>query len=80
MRLPRDISGAELARRLALFGYEVTRTTGSHQRLTTRIEGEHHVTIPLHAPLRLGTLASILDSVAEHAGISREKLREMLFQ
>lgn len=79
MRLPRDISGAELVRRLSVLGYEVTRTTGSHQRLTTQIEGKHHITIPLHSPLRIGTLASIVDSVAEHAGIGREKLREMLF-
>jgi len=80
LRLPRDIGGAELARRLTVFGYGITRTTGSHQRLTTQVEGEHHITIPLHTPLRLGTLSSILDSVAEHHGISREKLREKLFR
>ena len=35
MRLPRDISGSELAKRLSRLGYAVTRQTGSHLRLTT---------------------------------------------
>ncbi|NYE57789.1 putative RNA binding protein YcfA (HicA-like mRNA interferase family) [Carboxydothermus ferrireducens DSM 11255] len=34
----------------------VTRQTGSHIRLTTTLKGEHHVTIPLHDPLKIGTL------------------------
>ncbi len=29
MRLPRDVSGAELAKRLEHVGYKVTRQTGS---------------------------------------------------
>jgi hypothetical protein len=33
-----------------------TRQTGSHVRLTTRQDGEHHVTVPNHAQLRIGTL------------------------
>jgi hypothetical protein len=36
--------------------------------------GEHHVTIPMHAQLRVGTLAAILGDVAEHLGISRDAL------
>jgi predicted RNA binding protein YcfA (HicA-like mRNA interferase family) len=52
MRLPRDISGVELARRLADFGYQVTRQTGSHMRLTTDRGGEHHITVPAHGTLR----------------------------
>lgn len=56
MKLPRDISGEELATRLRKLGYEVTRTTGSHQRLTTAQNGEHHITIPLHHPLLLESL------------------------
>ncbi len=46
MRLPRDLSGEELANRLRALGYEVTRQTGSHLRLTTQVEGQHHVTVP----------------------------------
>ena len=79
MRLPRDITGLEVARLLAKFGYRTTRTTGSHQRLTTIQGGEHHITIPLHSPLRVGTLAAILAEVAEHLGITREELSERLF-
>jgi hypothetical protein len=43
-------------------------------RLTTTEGGEHHVTIPRHDPLRLGTFAGILDEVATHFGISRAEL------
>ena len=32
MRLPRDVSGADLARRLERLGYRTTRQTGSHIR------------------------------------------------
>lgn len=80
MRLPRDVSGAELARRLSIFGYGATRQTGSHVRLTTRRNGEHHVTVPLHDPLKLGTLAGILNGVAEHFKTSRQDVAEKLFK
>ncbi|MBM3580497.1 MAG: type II toxin-antitoxin system HicA family toxin [Alphaproteobacteria bacterium] len=53
MRLPRDLSGDTLARSLRQFGYETTRQTGSHLRLTTHRGGEHHITIPRHAALRV---------------------------
>lgn len=66
MRLPRDLSGAELARLLAKYEYRVTRQTGSHLRLTSTIKGkEHHITIPKHSPLKIGTLSGILTEVAE---------------
>ena len=64
MRIPRDVSGNELARLLKRYGYEVTRQVGSHIRLTTRWEGEHHITIPQHKALRVGMLNSILKDVA----------------
>ncbi len=51
MKLPRDVSGEELAVLLRRYGYEVTRQTGSHMRLTTMQGGEHHVTIPRHKSL-----------------------------
>lgn len=68
MRLPRDLSGVRLARALGALGYVITRQTGSHMRLTTNLGGEHHVTIPAHDPLRLGTLRAVLTDVAAHAG------------
>ncbi len=79
MRLPRDLSGVELAALLARYGYEVTRQTGSHMRLTTTRSGEHHITIPHHQSLRVGTLSAILRDVAEHLDIPRETLLEALF-
>jgi predicted RNA binding protein YcfA (HicA-like mRNA interferase family) len=74
VKLPRDLSGRDLVRALARLGYEVTRQTGSHIRLTTLLEGEHHITIPNHSPLKTGTLSSILRDVAQHLRLTREEL------
>ena len=52
MKLPREISGEELAKLLKKYGYEITRQTGSHIRLTTTAKGEHHITIPAHKYLK----------------------------
>lgn len=60
MRLPRDISGAELVKRLERLGYRTSRQTGSHIRLTCDKPQPHHVTVPNHNPLRVGTLAAII--------------------
>ena len=79
MRLPRDLSGVELARALRGLGYAVTRQSGSHVRLTTQQDGEHHVTVPAHDPLKLGTLRGILDGVARHHGITVDGLAQRLF-
>ncbi|TAK66178.1 MAG: type II toxin-antitoxin system HicA family toxin [Betaproteobacteria bacterium] len=79
MKLPRDLSGAQLAKALSRIGYSGTRQTGSHLRLTSISPSEHHVTIPLHDPLRIGTLAAILADVAAHQEISRDDLLERLF-
>ncbi len=74
MRLPRDISGLRLAQALGALGYETTRQTGSHLRLTTTRNGEHHVTIPRHESLRVGTLAQILTDIGAHFALSRDEL------
>ncbi|MCC6811726.1 MAG: type II toxin-antitoxin system HicA family toxin [Deltaproteobacteria bacterium] len=78
-RLPRDLSGTDLARLLRRYGYESTRQTGSHIRLTTTTGGEHHLTIPAHASLRVGTLSAILGAVAEHLKKTRDEVLEELF-
>jgi predicted RNA binding protein YcfA (HicA-like mRNA interferase family) len=52
MRIPRDVDGEKLAQLLSRFGYEITRQTGSHLRLTTAHSGEHHLTIPRHKALK----------------------------
>ncbi|MFZ0255895.1 MAG: type II toxin-antitoxin system HicA family toxin [Gammaproteobacteria bacterium] len=78
MRIPRDLSGSALVKQLGRLGYQISRQTGSHIRLTTRVHGEHHVTIPSHGSLRIGTLATILDAVAAHHGVTREELLHRL--
>jgi predicted RNA binding protein YcfA (HicA-like mRNA interferase family) len=79
VKLPRDVSGRDLARRLRPCGYDLTRQVGSHMRLTTHERGEHHVTIPAHDHLRVGTLEYILASVAHHLGVERRELELRLF-
>jgi predicted RNA binding protein YcfA (HicA-like mRNA interferase family) len=80
MKLPRDMDSRRLINALgARFGYEVTRQEGSHIRLTTLQNGKHSVTVPAHNPLKVGTLAKILDQVAAHFQISRGELLTLLF-
>jgi len=79
MRLPRDLSGVDLVKRLGRLGYTVTRQTGSHILLSCGEPGQHHVTVPAHDPLRIGTLAAVLDAVAQHHSLSRDALLQRLF-
>ena len=79
MKLPRDLSGAELAKALSRIGYRTTRQTGSHVRLTLDTPHQHHITIPAHDPLKLGTLSAILSDVAGNLKVSREDLIRRLF-
>ena len=79
MKLPRDLSGRDLAQALTVFRYEITRQAGSHIRLTTHLQGEHHITIPDHPSLRVGTLAAILSEVANHLQLERSVVVEKLF-
>jgi len=74
MKVPRDLSGLELSNKLSVFGYSISRQTGSHIRLTTQLMGDHHITIPSHNPIKIGTLSSILGDIASHFKISKEEL------
>ena len=78
MKLPRDISGADLIRALRRLGYTVTRQTGSHIRLSTNQDGPHHETVPNHSPIKIGTLNAILKSVAAHHKTNVDELVKML--
>jgi predicted RNA binding protein YcfA (HicA-like mRNA interferase family) len=81
MKLPRDMGGEELAALLGRYGYKITRQTGSHMQLTSTSKGfEHHITIPRHKPLRVGTLSSIVNEIADYLEIERQKLVEELFR
>jgi predicted RNA binding protein YcfA (HicA-like mRNA interferase family) len=74
MKLPRDVSGAKLQASLRRLGYQTVRQRGSHVRMTTQEGGEHHEVIPLHNPIRVKTLSSILKSIARHHDMSVEDL------
>lgn len=80
MKLPRDVSGEELSRRLARFGYRVVRQTGSHMRLVSFLKGEEHrLTIPRHGELRVGTLHQILREISGYLNLDRDELLRQLF-
>lgn len=79
MRIPRELSGLELARLLRKYGYDVTRQSGSHMRLTSNLRGEHHITIPAHKYLKIGTLSGILSDIAVHFKIDKTDLIKELF-
>ena len=79
MKLPRDISGTQLIKNLKPLGYTVTRQTGSHIRLSTDQNGQHHITIPQHDPLKIGTLAAILADIAAHFNLSKNELTKLIF-
>ncbi len=78
MKLPRDVSGLDLIKSLRALGYGVDRQRGSHVRVTTQRDGEHHEAIPNHNPIKVGTLSGILKNVATHHGLSVEELIRQL--
>ncbi len=78
-KIPRDLSGADLAKALRQFGYTVTRQSGSHMQLVTDRGQKRPVTIPAHSPLKLGTLSGILTDVATNLGMPKAELVKALF-
>ena len=74
MRLPRDVDPDDLVRALGIYGYRVARQSGSHMRITTQQGGQHHEVIPKHKAIKIGTLQSILSSVANHHKVSVQEL------
>jgi predicted RNA binding protein YcfA (HicA-like mRNA interferase family) len=79
VKVPRDISGQDLIRRLKKLGYVPTRQSGSHIRLTTQLKGEHHITIPNHNPIKLGTLSAILSDIAGHFSKTKDEIIKEIF-
>jgi predicted RNA binding protein YcfA (HicA-like mRNA interferase family) len=79
MRLPRDTDAASLIKSLRRLGYAVSRQAGSHIRLTTLTPQQHHITIPNHSPIKIGTLNAILSDIANHHQLSRDELLKRLF-
>jgi predicted RNA binding protein YcfA (HicA-like mRNA interferase family) len=75
MRLPRDLSGQELAAGLCKYwNYRETSQEGSHLLLETHVPSQQRISIPLHKAVKLGTLSSILRAVAAHKGTSSDAI------
>lgn len=80
MKLPRDVGGRDLASLLAEFGYAITRQSGSHLRLTSSAKGTvHHLTLPDHGPMRVGTLSAVVSDVARYLELDKSELIRRLF-
>ena len=74
MKVPRDVSGTDLAETLCRrWRYTKVHQVGSHIILETAEPAHQRIAIPDHHPLRLGTLISIL-TVAQHKGVTRDAL------
>jgi len=73
MKLPRDLSGADLIKLLCQHhGYHRVNQEGSHVILETDSPRHHRLAVPDHKILRVGTLNSILRAVAEVKGLEKE--------
>ena len=76
--MPRGVSGGRVIRALQHIGYSVIRQKGSHARLRHLGPPIHTITVPLHDPLKTGTLHGILAEVASMRSITVESLVELL--
>jgi predicted RNA binding protein YcfA (HicA-like mRNA interferase family) len=81
MKIPRDISSEQLILALSRIGYKFSRQKGSHIRLTAVINlKEHHITIPNHSQIKIGTLNNLLNDIAIQNEISKENILKILFE
>jgi len=79
MRLPRDLSGHELAVVLCRdWEYEKVNQAGSHVILQTQKPSSHRIAVPTHKAVRVGTLNAILRAVANHKGVDRQAILNSL--
>ena len=79
MKMPRNISGNDLISYLVSIGFQKVRQTGSHVRLELVVQDElFGITVPLHDPLKVGTLSNIIKDVAQKTGQDWMKIFEDL--
>jgi len=79
VKIPRDVHPDDLIKALRVLDYRFDRQEGSHVRVSTKLNGEHHVTIPRHNPLKIGTLIKgVLKPLAAHHHMSVEELLQKL--
>jgi predicted RNA binding protein YcfA (HicA-like mRNA interferase family) len=76
MKLPRDLSGQQLAKMLERLGYRFVRQNGSHARFTHPGPPQAHIAVPMHKQIKVGTLHDILNTVAEQRGLSVTEILE----
>jgi predicted RNA binding protein YcfA (HicA-like mRNA interferase family) len=75
MKLPRDISGRDLAKTLIRhWGYRQVNQVGSHIILQTEEPEHHRISVPDHNALRIGTLTGILRAVAQAKRVTRDEI------
>jgi predicted RNA binding protein YcfA (HicA-like mRNA interferase family) len=78
MKIPRNLDADVLINKLVVFGYKITRKTGSHIRITTYLGGKHSETIPFQKPLKVGTLNTILKNISAHHKLTKHELMKKL--
>jgi hypothetical protein len=72
VKILRDVSGAQLASTLCRrWQYAKVHQAGSNIILETSEPTHRPIAVPDRHPLRLGTLSSILRTVAQHKGVPR---------
>lgn len=79
MKLPRDVDAPSLIKALGKLGYEPTRQTGNHIRLTCTGPTPHSITVPDHSSIKAGTPSAISGDVAMHHRLPKCDLLELLF-
>lgn len=78
MKVPQGVSGDRLIRVLERLGYEVIRQKGSHIRMRHDGPPLHRITVPLHNPIKTGTLHGILSEVTRMRSITVDSIVELL--
>jgi predicted RNA binding protein YcfA (HicA-like mRNA interferase family) len=79
MKVPRDLSGAQLIKVLCRdWAYRQVNQEGSHVILQTETPGHQRLAVPNHNPLRVGTLNAIVRAVATHKGVDRQTVLDSL--
>lgn len=75
MKIPRDLSGRELAGALCRhWSYREVHQSGSHIILETEHPSHQRIAVPAHRHLKLGTLNAIARMVASHKRVSKEEI------
>ncbi|MCX6968330.1 MAG: type II toxin-antitoxin system HicA family toxin [Verrucomicrobia bacterium] len=72
MKLPADVHGTDAVKALRRLGFATDHQTGSHHIM--RGGGGRIVVVPMHRPIKRGTLKSLL----RQAGVSLEAFADAL--